>query len=437
MRRWIGDGVDVVTAFIGAAVAGIALFLPITFSWTAQSTPYRIASLINSVPRGAAIGMVVAVTVAVLIATFAKPLAGWIVAFGAAFGLLVNHFAGRNVSSTDLLTTQNYIDSVCGGILLGALGIAALRKPAPAIGYVLGTATFFVFGDLADWLDLPAQDPLTVLETPPRWMIGISVALLFVAIARHRPRIGRQPESTVPIDLPITPILAATVLGLIVLAATEWLAGQYNNVSAPTDNRLEIAIAVAATIIAALIAAMLLPGRDGIGVLLAVSLVATADALGYAPRPWWSVIAVLALTGLGLFAGLRAPSPFLALLALMCVAVFAFLDAHGDDAVYYSVATALLALTAGYSCGAARPRYGPSAVLALAALYLPSINTALPVEGETWPPRDNMADATTPGRVALTIVIGCAIALFLVYRLRPRIYRKPAPPEPRNEVADI
>ncbi|MEV0028609.1 hypothetical protein [Nocardia sp. NPDC050793] len=437
MRRWIGDGVDVVTAFIGAAVAGIALFLPITFSWTAQSTPYRIASLINSAPRGATIGMVVAVTVAVLISTFAKPFTGWVVAFGAAFGLLVNHFAGRNVTSADLLTTQNYIDSVCGGILLGALGIAALRKPAPAIGYVLGTATFFVFGDLADWLDVPAQDPLAVLETPPRWMIGISVVLLFLAVARHRTRIGRQRESTVPIDLPITPILAATVLGLIVLAATEWLAGQYNNVSAPSDNRLEIAIAVAATIIAALIAAMLLPGRDGIGVLLAVSLVATADALGFAPRPWWSVIAVLALTALGLFAGLRAPSPFLALLALMGVTVFAFLDAHGDDAVYYSVATALLALTAGYSCGAARPRYGPSAVLALGALYLPSIVTALPVENETWPPRDNMADAATPGRVALMIVIGCAIALLLVYRLRPRSYRKPAAPASQNKVADI
>ncbi|WP_141808434.1 hypothetical protein [Nocardia bhagyanarayanae] len=437
MRRWIGDGVDVVTAFIGAAVAGIALFLPITFAWTAQSTPYRIASLINSVPRGATIGMVVAVTVAVLITTFARPLVGWIVAFGGALGMYVNHFAGRDVSSADLLTTQNYIDAVCGGIILGALGAAALRRRASAIGYVLGAVSFFVFGDLADLLDLPDQDPWSVLETPPFSMIGIAVVLLFVAIARNRDRAGPESDSTVPIDLPITPILAAIVLGLIVLAATEWLAAQYNNVSAPGDNRLEIAIAVAATISAALIAAMLLPGRDGVGVLLAVSLVATADSLGYVPRPWWSVFVVLALTALGLFAGLRAPSPFLALLALMGVTVFAWVDAHGDGTFYYSVATVLLALTAGFCGGAARPRYGPSAVLAIGALYLPSVVTALPVENETWPPRDNMAHATTPGRVALMIVVGCTIALLLLYRLRPRAYRKPAPPVQRDEVADI
>ncbi|WP_431957022.1 hypothetical protein [Nocardia lijiangensis] len=437
MRRWIGDGVDVVTAFLGAAVAGIALVLPITFSWTAQSTPYRIASLINSVPRGATIGMIVAVTVAVLITTFASPLTGWIVAFGGALGLFVNHFAGRDVSSADLLTTLNYIDVVFGGILLGALGTVALRRPATAFGYALGAASFFVFGDLTDLLDLPDQDPWSILETPPRWMIGTAVVLLFVAIARHRNRVGPHSDSTVPIDLPITPILAATVLGLIVLAASEWLAGQYNNVSAPGDNRLEISIAVAATIIAALIAAMLLPGRDGIGVLLAVSLVATADALGYAPRPWWSAFAVLALTALGLFAGLRAPSPFLGLLALMGVTVFAFVDAHGDGAVHYIVATVLLTVTTGYCCGAARPHYGPSAVLALGALFLPSIVTALPVENETWPPRDNMAAATTPGRVALMIVAGCAIALLLLYRLRPHPHRKPAPPAREDKVADI
>ncbi|MBF6211213.1 hypothetical protein IU433_06645 [Nocardia puris] len=422
MRQRIGAAVDATAAFFGASVAGIALLLPIAFSWTAAGTPTHVAGLVASVPRGATIGMVVAVTVAVLICSFARPATGWLVAFAGALGILVNHSAGRAATSADLLITQNYVDSVCAGVALGALGAAVLRTSLPALGFALGAGGVVAVGDLADVLGIPGQDPWAVLETPPRWLIAAAVPLLLIAAIRHRGRATSDEGdsgATTTIDLPITPILASLVLGLVILAASEWLSRQYSHVSAPGDNRLDIAIAVAATVVAAFVAAMLLPGRDGAGVLLAVALTAAADALGAAPRPTWSLFAVIVLVALGLYAGLKAPAPFAALVLIAGLCVLASTLTNQGDKTFVA-GTAALALTVGYSCGAARPRYGPSGVLALGALYLPSVVTALPVDGAVWPPRDNTADPATPGRVALIVTGCCALALLILYRMRPR-----------------
>ncbi|WP_327094200.1 hypothetical protein OIE68_28925 [Nocardia vinacea] len=431
----IGNAIDTITAFFGAAVAGVALFLPITFSWSADSSPYRLASLNNSVPRSAAIGVIVAVAIAVLVITFHKPLVAWAAALFGAVGIDVNHFAGRHVSSTDLLTTQNYLDSILAGVLLGALGAAVLRRPGPAAGFVIGAAGFFVYGDLAELLEIADDDPHAVLETPPRWLVSVAVVLLIVSVLRNR----SQPEESKPpriaVELPVTPILASMVLALVILAITEWLARQYQH--APNvSHAIEIGMAVAATIIAATAAAMLLPGRDGTGVYLAVSLVAATDAIGGDPRPGWSVAALIAVTAVGLLIGIRLPSTFIAILLITGLAVFALV--RSPDHRYATAAGSVaLALTAGYCCGTARPRYAPSGVLAISALYLPSIITALPHDTAEWPPHGGADHQALVGRTALAIVCGSALGLVVLRRFRPRSRPKPGQSVDDETLADI
>ncbi|WP_280408385.1 hypothetical protein [Nocardia brasiliensis] len=413
----MGDVFDAVTVFFGAAVAGVTLFLPVTFSTVRDSTPYRITNLISSVPRGAAIGVIVAVAVAVIVCTAARPATAWLTALLGAIAQLVNHIAGEQVSSADMLTTQNYIDSVCAGVVLGALGAAGLRRALPAAGLALGGVGFFVFSDLSDLLHIDL-DPYAVLETPPRWLIALMLVLLVFSTMRNWSATVDQPPR-MAIELPIAPILAAMVLALVILAVTEWLTKQFSNAPA-IDHAVDIGLAAAATVAAATVAAMLLPGRDGAAVYLAVALTAAADAFGYVPRPGWSVWGMIALAAIGILAGVRMPSMTLAVTLIAGIAGFAVLTPPDANWLLFTASSAVLALTAGYCCATARPRYAPSGVLALSALYLPSVVTALPDTDKAWHTPEASGYNSTPGRAALAIALGSAVGLAVLYRLRPR-----------------
>ncbi|WP_406267276.1 hypothetical protein OH799_22015 [Nocardia sp. NBC_00881] len=430
MRR-IGETIDATTAFIGAAVAGITLFLPVAFTAPTPMTDQRISGLMNSGARGAALAVIIAVTVSVLITTTTRPVNGWATALAGAAGQLINHFAGRHASSADVLTTENYIDSVCGAVLLGALGAVVLRRPLPAAAFAVGSVAFFVFDDLAELLDTDA-DPSAVLETPPRWLIGVTVALLLLSTLRNWSQLEEQKTPRMAIALPVTPILAGMVLAPVVLAGTEWLGRQFSKM--PDEGHpVEIGITVAAILVAATAAAMLLPGRDGIAVYLAVSLITAVDAVGYAVRPGWVVCVLIALTALGVAVGARLPSTAIAILLVAGISVFALVTSTEANRVGSATISAVIALTAGYCCGTARPHYGPSGVLAIAVLYLPSVTSVLPNKVEDHVP---VQDAT-PGWAALAIVIGCAVGLATLLRLRPRT-KKLEKRQPESEsVADI
>ncbi|WP_280308992.1 hypothetical protein [Nocardia abscessus] len=435
MRRVrVGEIVDATTAFTGAAVAGVTLFLPVTVSAQSQSTSYRIAGLLNSVPRSAALGVIVAVAVAVLVSTTTRPLTGWATATAAAMAQLINHFAGRQASTAEMLTTQNYIDSVCAAVLLGGLGAVVLRRPLPGAAFAVGGVGFFGFGDLAELLNINV-DAYAVLETPTRWMLGAALALLVISTLHNWKRTEEPKTPRMAIALPVTPILAAMVLALVVLAGTEWLGRQYSKL--PAESHLvEIGIVVAATIVSATAAAMLLPGRDGTGVYLAVSLTAAVDAVGYAVRPGWTSAVLIALTAAGLAIGARMPSAALAILLLAGIAVFAIVTSTSAGTVAFAVISGVIALTAGYCCGTARPHYAPSGVLAITALYLPSAVSAMPDKFKDW--REDVAvhDAT-PGRTALAIVIGSAIGLVVLRKFRPRSKRRAKGQSESESLADI
>ncbi|MFD3743941.1 hypothetical protein [Nocardia sp. NPDC058633] len=408
----LGDGIDAVTAFTGAVVAGMALFLPFTFS-TAESlgSPYRVASLVNSVPRAAALGLIVAVCVAVLVRPLSRPGLVWLSAACGSLVLAINYFIGRTVTSADVLTTQNYIDALSGGVVYGTLGICALRRRWSAVGFALGTMVVFVYGEVSSNIETASK----AVSTPP-WLIVLAVVLLVVNTLRHRHGIMLPVATRLAADLPISPIVAATLLSLSALLATEWLSNEFDGQRA---DFWSVSLAVTVSIVTAFLAAVLLPGRDGVGVLLAIAVAAAADSLGDAPSLGWSLPLVLAVATAGIFAGLHWPTPWLVLLGAAVICAYATVADRLPWSYSWTLGTVLLACVAGYAFGSIRSSYLPSAVLGLGALFLPSIVWAIPTDLRNWPVGGPTADDATPGRAAFAITAGAAAALLLLLRIRP------------------
>ncbi|MGY2126590.1 hypothetical protein ACW9HJ_34550 [Nocardia gipuzkoensis] len=180
---------------------------------------------------------------------------------------------------------------------------------------------------------------------------------------------------------------------------------------------MNIGIVVAATIISATGAAMLLPGRDGVGVYLAVSLTAAADAIGYAPRPGWTVAVLIALAGIGIAVGNRARSTAIAITLIAGITIFALTGAAGASRAGFVAISIVIALTAGYCCGVARPHETSSGVLAIAALYLPTVVSVSPYAVRNWHGEEPPPSAS-PALAALALTIGSALGLAALYRFR-------------------
>ncbi|MFR9750662.1 hypothetical protein ACL02S_06455 [Nocardia sp. 004] len=426
MRR-VGEVVDAATVCTAAAVAGVTLFLPDTIDSYGEATPYQIASLLDSAPRSAALAVVIAVTTAVLVTMTARPLAGWIAAMLAMLVELLNDFAGGRAPTAEMLTTQNYIDSMCAGVVLGGLGAAVLRRPLAGAALAVGSIGFFSFGDLAEFLGIE-RNPYAMLQTPPHWMLEIALTLLVISVFRNWAHTREPKEPQLSITLPVAPIIAAMVLASAVLAGTAWLSRQYDKLPA-ASHTIEIGVVVAATLVSATAAAMLLPGRDGTGVYLAVSFTPAVGAMGYAVQSGWGAVVLLTLTAIGVAIGSRLSSAALAILLIIILAIVAMLTPAVTEPVAFAAVSAFIAITAGYCCGTARPRYAPSGVLAITALYLPTVVSAIPNMHSDWR-HDAQIHETLPGRAALAIAIGSAVGLAALHKLRPR---NTAPPEGGSE----
>ncbi|WP_316576283.1 hypothetical protein [Nocardia canadensis] len=413
----IRDGLDAVAAFAGAAAAGMSLFLPFTFgAESAVDSPYRVTSLINSVPRAAALGLIVAVVVAVLARPITRPGLVWLAAACGSLALAINYFVGQTMTSTDVLTTQNYVDSLCGGVLFGALGICALRMRWPAVGFLLGVVTVFVYGEVVAVFSSNTSATASRSVYTPAWLVVAAVVLLTLNTLRHRHGIMLPGIARLAADLPISPIVAATVLSLTLLIATDWLDREFDDLH---GNTWQITLAVVVTLAAAFAAAVLLPGRDGTGVLIAVSLGAAADSLADALSLGWNLVLILLVATAAILAGLRWSRPWLVLLGAAAICVFATVAERLPWAFAWTAGVVALTGVVGFAAGSLRVVYLPSAVLGLGALYLPSILWSIPTRQRHWPTGTTSVDDSIPGWVALTITIGAAAGLAVLYRIRP------------------
>ncbi|MEV0104494.1 hypothetical protein, partial [Nocardia sp. NPDC050789] len=185
----------------------------------------------------------------------------------------------------------------------------------------------------------------------------------------------------------------------------------------------------------ALIAALLLPGRDGTLTLLAVSLTATGGALATV-HAHWKLAPVLAIMALGLFAGilLPRPQPVAAAAASIGLSVFALLasGAQHHDSWAALLGGCLYAGLAGYSFGAVTTRLAASTVLGLGVVMVPTAALTLEYRGCDALPSLPDRVSTAGDRAAWTAIglgAGCLAAMLLLRRLRPE-HDEPAQPKP-------
>ncbi|MGK8507573.1 hypothetical protein ACRS5S_05780 [Nocardia asiatica] len=81
---------------------------------------------------------------------------GWAAAAAGSVAQLINHLAAPQVPSADLLTTQNYLDALCGAVVLAAFALT--------IGSAFGLAALYrirLNGTHHIWESSPTANPLS------------------------------------------------------------------------------------------------------------------------------------------------------------------------------------------------------------------------------------------------------------------------------------
>lgn len=422
--RWHRGALDTATAFLAALVAGLSLMVPIDFAWTSTTSAVRVDLLVVSLPRAIAAGALVAVVAAVLSNALGGQLMRWGWALGGVTLLFVNHLLGRNAVLGTSLATLNFLDSIAGGLILGGSGAAVLARGRSAIAWLLGAICGVVIEAI-----LPETHPRTVeqhfpqnwpaIDAPPMWLIVL--ALVLIAVGAYREP-AEQPAETSSLSLPILPIIAGTLVIGMSLFGSEWLARHGDSLPA-------VAATVVVTVAAALLAALLLPDREGTMVLLAVGLAGAGSAVLTNQVPSWTIPLMIGLVLVGLLAGSRWPSPRVAVVAVIGLSAYAVLEvAAGHSTWSAGAGHAGLSLVAGYSFASITPRYGSTRVLGISLIYVPSpvlalrdyVNRGHCLLTEHGKPCD-YTDFTSyaPGWMATATACASAFALWLLWRRRP------------------
>ncbi|MVU80262.1 hypothetical protein GPX89_23820 [Nocardia sp. ET3-3] len=417
---------ETITALVTATVAGLALALPIDFGWTSQTSALQLDLLAYSLPRAVSAGVLVAMIAAVLLTTLGSTKVSWGTTLGGLLVLLANHSFGHAADPHSSLSTMNFIDSLAGGLVLGALGAAVLHHRLPAFGWTLGILISLLLGSvnpvprIGGGIDESSILHWHATDMPPRWMLVLAVVLVAFGFLTYRNRPATQRLS---IELPLAPILAGVVLVLITLASAEWLARH-------GGNQAGIGLAVVTAVGTAMIAAMLLPGRDGEIVLLAVGLSAVGAATVAAELPAWSIPLLVAVTAFGMWTGTRVGAPRACLAAAIVLGVSTALTSDTDMAWLIVGGAAIVSWLIGFGLTSARPRYVPSRVLGTMVIFVPSAvlgmrdyvargEYALQSPGHAAVCTVTSGSTETPGWTAVLVAAGCLAGLLVLRRARP------------------
>ncbi|AYF77680.1 hypothetical protein D7D52_32025 [Nocardia yunnanensis] len=403
---------DTVGGCAAAAVAGLALIVPVDAGCETRSSALQTSLLSITVPRATAAGAVVAVLAAVCVAIFGAR-AAWGTSAVAALVLATDHLMLTSTSVS--LATANFVDSLAAGVLLGAAGAAALTSRPTAVGYLLGALTGIAVGDhlaTGDFGRAPLERAFDNL--PPPWLTIPTVCLLIICCLISDRRTEPHPTT---LNLPFAPILAAAVVITAVTVVPERLASTTGSVVA-------IVACVLVILAATVFAALLLPGRDGVLTLLAVALAGAASAIAIAAQAHWKLGPMLLAIVVGLAAGLLRPAPLAAAAAIVAMSVFALLGptTPQDDSWQTLIGSCAVAAVAGYSFGSVGTRAAASVVLPLGVLLLPS--AVLTLEYHTCTKtllHKHVVDdpGRNPAWTALALAAGCLLALLALRHWRP------------------
>ncbi|MFJ9368014.1 hypothetical protein ACIRRA_26825 [Nocardia sp. NPDC101769] len=419
--------VETITALVAATVAGLALTLPIDFGWTSETSAMQRDLLAYTLPRAVAAGALIAMIAAVLITTLGSPVAAWATTLGGLLVLLANHVFGHAGDPNSSLSTMNFTDSLAGGLILGALGAAVLHRRLPAFGWTLGILISLLLGSVnpvlqtGGGIDQTRSDHWHAGEIPPIWMLVLALILVGFGFLTHRKLEVQQRLSA---ELPLAPILAGVVLVLVTLASAEWLARH-------GDSHAGIGLAVATAVGTAIVAAMLLPGRDGEIVLLAVGLGAVGAATVAAEMPAWSIPVLAAAAAVGMWVGSRLGGPTVSLAAGMALGVFTAFTADSTRAWLIVGSAAFVSWLIGFALLSTRPRYVPSRVLGTLVLFVPSAvlgmrdyvsrgHYATQSAGNALMCAVSSTSTAAPGWTSMLVAGGCLAGIYLLRRSRPR-----------------
>lgn len=417
---------ETITALVATTVAGLSLALPIDFGWTSESSALQLDLLAYSLPRAVGAGVLVGMITAVLITTLGSIVIAWGTALAGLLVLTINHLFGNAADPAAALSTMNFIDSLAGGVILGALGSAVLHHRIPAYGWTLGVLISILLGSVNPLPYAGASvgqsfpSAWESMDMPPLWMIEVALVLVAIGTFSNRNRKAAEQPS---IELPLAPILAAVVLVLVTVASAEWLARH-------GDSLAGVGLAVVTTVTTGLIAAMLLPGRDGELVLVVVALAAVGSAAVAAELPGWSIPLAVGVAVLGMWYGSRRGAPIACLLLLIVLGLFTAITSSTDRAIFTVGGTLALAWLVGYGLSSATPRFVPNRVLGTLVLFIPSAVLGLrdyAARGHYAMQDSSQAvvctvmpqNAATPAWTAVLIVVCCVVALQVLRRGRP------------------
>ncbi|MQY28718.1 hypothetical protein [Nocardia aurantia] len=417
--RAVRDVLDTITVWSAAAVAGLTLTIPLKSAWMAHDRPLQVNLMLFDVPRATAAGSFAAVIAAAVTVTLGNT-AGRIGAIVAALVLVVDRLLLRTAGS-EVLSTLNYLDSFFGGLLLGAVGAVAWRRRRTAAAYLFGGLLGAELGDLAESpADKGGMSPsdLVVLQAPSVFAVAAVAVLLVVSIAIHRH--GTESISS-PLGLiPMGPILAAGIAIPGVLWTSEWLVR--------SGDRVPVTVtAVVLVVLAAVVAAVVLPGREGIPLLLAVAFSAAGSTLILVPRPDRALPVPIAALALGLYAGYRRPSPGVAVVLVIALALAGSAAPIAEPRGFLLPVLGCGAATfvVGYCFASATPLYPTSIVLALSVLVVPSAGMAMRgrdfgrlAYSPYWYRSTDVSHQSAPGLVAAGVAAGCGLGVALIDRWR-------------------
>ncbi|MEV6213742.1 hypothetical protein [Nocardia sp. NPDC051833] len=418
----IRTAVEAVTVFVAAAVAVLAIMLPISFAALAESR--HVDLLVFNIPRAMTGGAFVAViTAAVTVAVGSVRTAKWTAQVALA-GILLSHLVlARNVDSTHFtglsLPTLNFLDALLAGMAVGALAIAVWPSPLLRTVYLFAVPAATVLGDLTE---APTDQTSAGFDgvlagSLPLWFIAATVlALGYFAATTTTP-----PRSVLDTAIPLAPVFAAVIAFSVILATS--LALAVREITVPYVLAGAIVVVAAATA-----SALILPDRDGVLLLLMTTFAVAGSLVIPLPRSGLVDLATMIALGAGLLLGLRAPRAIIAALTVVALSVFVLATDLLDPPAALNAAVGCLALGAvcGYCVGSAVPRSPTSAVVGLSILFVPSLGVALSDDkfghlaySPSWYRTADVDRGPIPATAAIGIALASTAAIVLLQRRRP------------------
>ncbi|MFD4431867.1 hypothetical protein [Nocardia sp. NPDC058497] len=361
---------EAVTVFVATSVAVLAIMLPISFAALAEAR--HVDLLVFNIPRAMTGGAFAAViTAAVTVAVGSRRTARW-TALLALAGIVLSHLLlvpqSDNADFTGLsLATLNFIDALLAGVALGAMAVVVWPEPLLRTAYLFAVPAAAVLGDLTETDEGSADFDGVLAGSLPLWFIAATVlALAYFAITTATP-----PRNGADTAIPLAPVFAGVVAFSTILMTS--LAVASRETSIPSVLVGSIVVVAAATV-----AALILPDRDGVLVLLMTGFAVAGSLVITLPRSGLVNVGTVIALGAGLLTGLRRPHPMAAAVSVAGLAVFVLATDVLDPPATLNAAVGCLALgtISGYCVGSAVPLSPTSATVGLSILCVPSIGVA-------------------------------------------------------------